>query len=140
MASLKLCLQTGQRSQIRRSRIDSLPDFTFSALQKIANDIFPGLSGEHEYGYEDEDGELVTLLTDDDVAECVKVMDVAGKKTLRIEIITSEWKPKAKAEVAQGVWRARGPIRAPLLTAMRGPGVVRPQRPRAPRRAPIPSC
>lgn len=90
MASLKLCLQTGPKKQIRRSRIDSLADFSFTALLNVVADTFPGLPSTIELGYEDDEGELITLASDSDVQECVSVMDVAGKKTLRIEIICNE--------------------------------------------------
>lgn len=86
MASLKLCLRSGGKTQIRRSRVESLEDFTYSALQKIAGDTFPGLTGREEFCYEDDEGEWVTLASDSDLAECVQVMDVLAKKVLRIEI------------------------------------------------------
>lgn len=96
MASLKLCLDVGGRKQIRRSRVESLTDFTFSALRKIVADTFPDLSGKEELGYEDDEGELVTLTNDADLAECVSCMEVGSKKTLRIEILGIQVAPKVE--------------------------------------------
>lgn len=121
MASLKLCLQVGARKQIRRSRVDSLADFTYAALQKIAAETFPDLPAGVEFGYEDDEGELVTLASDADVAECVDVMDVAGKKTLRIEIVTEDWKPTPKLALESGKARAcsRASLRLSILVRSR---------------------
>ncbi len=90
MASLKLCLHTGSKKQIKRSRVDSLADFSFSALKKIAMDTFGELSHAAEFGYEDEDKEIVSIANDTDLAECVAVMGVSATKTLRIEITVPE--------------------------------------------------
>lgn len=93
MASLKLCCNVSGKKTIRRARIESVDDFTFSALKKIVADTFPDLTGAEELGYEDDDGELVTLSNDSDVRECMTFMDVATKKSLRIEIITQDYVP-----------------------------------------------
>ena len=90
MASLKLCMHTGAKKLIKRSRVESLSDFTFSALRKIAVDTFGELPSTAEFGYEDEDNEMVTIANDTDLTECIEVMGVSVSKTLRIEITVPE--------------------------------------------------
>ena len=88
MASLKLSLNQGNKQQLRRTRVKSLGELTFSHLQQLFRDVFPevpstGLS----FGYDDDEGEFVTIASDRDLKECFEVMDTEGKKALRIEIM-----------------------------------------------------
>jgi hypothetical protein len=85
--TLKLCLNQGGKSQLRRTRVNSLVDFTFVQLQALVADVFPEVPAVNTcFGYEDDEAEFVTIAGDRDLRECYEVMQPECKKALRIII------------------------------------------------------
>ncbi len=87
MANLKLCLNQGGKTQLRRARVkSSFAEFTFAQLQALVSEMFPELAlATVTFGYEDDESEFVTIASDRDLMECYEVME-PEKKALRIII------------------------------------------------------
>ena len=97
MASLKFYLNQHGKQQVRRARIASLETFNFSALVALASEVFPSIpASAMEFGYFDDEDDLVNISSDRDVEECCQHMDLASKKTLRIDIAVMDEERKAE--------------------------------------------
>ena len=102
MASIKLCLNQGGKQQLRRTRVKTLDELTFNHLQHLVGEVFPEVSQTGlTFGYDDDEGEFVTIASDRDLRECYEVMDTEAKKALRIEIVVPEPEEKAASGLSR---------------------------------------
>jgi hypothetical protein len=105
-ATLKLCLNQGGKTQLRRTRVKSLAEFNYSHLQALVAEVFPEvpLAGV-TFGYEDDESEFVTIASDRDLLECYEVMEPEKRKALRIIINAPGDDENTGVAQRRGVWR-----------------------------------
>jgi hypothetical protein len=85
--SVKLYLQQQGHQQVRRSRVPSLDSFNLKALYGLVAEVFPALPlAEVELGYVDDEGDLVSLVSDRDLVECCDHLRASDTKVLRIDV------------------------------------------------------
>jgi hypothetical protein len=105
--SVKFYLTQRGRQQVRRARIPSVDDFNLKALQGLVLEVFPHLSlPSVELGYTDDEGDLVSLVSDGDVVECCDHLQLSETKVLRIEVRCSDDEAKTGRSSAESVTRA----------------------------------
>ena len=71
---------------VRRFPVDDVREFSFDDLQSLAFLSFPGLEEAH-FQYVDEDDDLITLKSDEELQEAFSVAGNGGKRALRVKVV-----------------------------------------------------
>mmetsp|Transcript_52367 Transcript_52367/g.90098 ORF Transcript_52367/g.90098 Transcript_52367/m.90098 type:complete len:737 (+) Transcript_52367:175-2385(+) len=105
--TLKVCCN----GEVRRLR--DVPT-EFEELRKLLQDRF-ALPSNYSIVYKDEDGDLITITTSDELLEAIRVCEENGMKSLRVEVLTPAAKPEEPAEAKPAAEAAAAAAAAPSL-------------------------
>lgn len=97
MSSMTLKLVYG--GEKRRARVPDTSKFNFQALVELVSASFPELAPPAVIQYVDDEEEVITVATDMELAEAIRVAEEEGRKVLRITV-TSAAATAAPAPVA----------------------------------------
>mmetsp|Transcript_13009 Transcript_13009/g.21400 ORF Transcript_13009/g.21400 Transcript_13009/m.21400 type:complete len:210 (+) Transcript_13009:226-855(+) len=116
--TLKVCCN----GEVRRLR--DVPT-EFEELRKLLQDRF-ALPSNYSIVYKDEDGDLITITTSDELLEAIRVCEENGMKSLRVEVLTPAAKPEEPAEAKPAAEAAAAAAAAPSAAPPPPPTVESP--------------